>query len=385
MNKCFIFLTLLLSLSLSMAFAGNLPVRNQPDRPGLVRQAFMERSPGQFDPAAYLKNQQETFSWLMAEAVPLSPGSIITIHVTEEDLASIADYQCKNCGDIHSTAYKVRIGVTKIVGVPISLSFLTLGSLERTSEGGVVWTAAVESPGATALRLHFTNFSLPPHSELYIYNLSGEVFGPYTGLGPADEGDFWTNTVSGSVAVVQLRQFGPPTESDLRSTHFTIEEVGYLGEKFLLPFLQQLEQYHEKLNSAMVHCSYNEPCVEDASCYSGSAINDAKYAVAHMQWVSGAWLYYCSGGLVADTAPASQIPYFLTANHCISRAKPAKSLECYWQYWTDSCHGACYDPVGVVPRTLGADILSSNKTGDYTLMQLWENPPGGSVFMGRTS
>lgn len=107
--------------------------------------------------------------------------------------------------------------------------------------------------------------------------------------------------------------------------------------------------------------------------------------MAHMQWVSGAWLYYCSGGLVADTVAGSQIPYFLTANHCLSRTRDAAGLECYFQYWTASCHGACYDPVGAVPRTLGAAVVSTNKTGDYTLMQLSENPPAGSYFMGWTS
>ncbi len=41
--------------------------------------------------------------------------------------------------------------------------------------------------------------------------------------------------------------------------------------------------------------------------------------------------------------------------------------------------------MGDVPRTLGAAILSTNKTGDYTLMQLSQNPPAGSVFLGWNS
>jgi len=384
MNRFQVFVILLFSLSLTFAFAGE-SAGNIPGKTGLFPQTFSERSPGNFDAAAYLNNQQETFSWLMSESVPLSPDSIISIEVDQEDLAGIENYQCKSCGGLQSTDRKVRIGVVKPASFPVSLDRLPASSLSRTPEGGYVWTAAVESPGATALRVHFTDFSLPPNAELYFYNMDGTVFGPYRDKGYTKDGDFWTNTVSGSVAFLQLRLYSPATVKDLQDSHFVVQDIGYLGEKFLLPFLQRLDKYRGPISSTLEHCSFNEPCVEDASCYSGGVIDDAKYAVGHMQWVSGAWIYYCSGGLVADTVDTSQVPYFLTANHCISKSKDSKNLECFWQYWTDSCQGACYDPVGVVPRTLGADILSSDKTGDYTLMQLWDTPPAGSVFMGWTA
>jgi PKD repeat protein len=100
-----------------------------------------------------------------------------------------------------------------------------------------------------------------------------------------------------------------------------------------------------------------------------------------MEWIAGAWIYYCTGGLVADTVEETQIPYFLTANHCISKSKDAKVLEFFWQYQTSSCGASCPDP-GTFPRTMGADILHSSRDGDHTLMQLWEEPPAGSVFMG---
>jgi V8-like Glu-specific endopeptidase len=135
-------------------------------------------------------------------------------------------------------------------------------------------------------------------------------------------------------------------------------------------------------------CSYNEPCVEDGSCYGTGtypAINSHKYAVAHMQWVSGAWIYMCTGGLLNNTSN-DFTPYFLTANHCIGRARDAASLECYFQYWTASCGGACYDPVGVCPRTLGAAFLKgSSKSSDFTLLRLNQAAPAGSAFLGWTT
>jgi hypothetical protein len=343
---------------------------------GEIRQAFPEKSPGQFDPDAYVLAMQEKYDWLLTESVPLSRQALISIHVTEEEILEIENYKCEMCDQRAPAQQRVRIGIVK----PVDMSF-NAGLIRPTGDGGFVWTATVESGTATALRVHITGMDLPDCAELYIYNANGEAFGPYTGRGYNNDGEFWSHTVTGPLAFVQLRQFGPGNPN---LVNFKIAGVGHLGEKFRLPFKQHTETV-EGLTRLMELCDDNEECVEDASCYSGGAIDDAKYAVAHMEWVSGAWLYYCSGGLVADTDPGTQIPYFLTANHCISKSRAASGLQCYWQYWTSSCGAACYDPVGVVPRTIGATILSTDKTSDYTLMQLNEDPPAGSVFMGWTN
>ena len=366
MKKLTTFFTVLLTLSLVFAFAGD------------VRQAYMEKSPGKFDPAAYAQTQQLKFNWLLSEGVPLSEKSIISIQVTQDEIDSVNNYKCESCEN-RAKLYKMKIGLVK----PVSFD-ITRASSRATSDGGMVWTTAAESKTATALRIHFTNFNLPANAALYIYNMDGEAFGPYTGRGPGNEGDFWSHTVTGPIAYIQLRHHGPASPADLKAINFKIAGVGHIGEKFLLPFYQQQKSV-EGINHTLTHCNDNEDCVEDASCFSGGAINDAKYAAAHMQWISGAWIYYCSGGLIADTDTGSQIPYFLTANHCVSKSKDAKALECYFHYWTASCHGACYDPVGVCPRTLGADIIHSSRDGDHTLLQLWENPPAGSVFLGWNS
>jgi V8-like Glu-specific endopeptidase len=379
MKKLSISLTLFLMLSLVFVFSGNVNAAKSPPEMPIVRQAFMERSPGSFDPAEYVRNQQRLFDWLMAEAVPLTPESIIVIDVTDREIEELEKNTCETCGDIMSETQRVRIGLVKHVRAEMTPGSLT-GTTRLTADGGFVRTMAVESRNATALRVHFSHLSLPENAALYLYNMNGEAFGPYTGQGPGNSGDFWSHTVSGPVAYIQLRHFGPA--DNLNSTNFTIDDVGYIGQKFLLPFLQKSPEDREEINRTLELCSYNEPCIEDASCYSGTAINDAKDAVAYIQWISGAWIYSCTGGLLADTDTGTQIPYFLTANHCISKSKTAAAIECYFQYWTANCGGACYNPVGAVPRTLGADLVKTNSTGDYSLLKLRENPPAGSAFLG---
>ncbi|MFC2146152.1 trypsin-like peptidase domain-containing protein [Acidobacteriota bacterium] len=376
MKKFSLFFVVFVSLSLLFAFAGDGFVKK--GRTPEYRQAFMERSPGTFDAVEYSRSMDETYNWLRSEAASLSPGSFITVKVSGEELAELNSYECETC----ARSQKLRVGLVKPVGV--QFSFRSLDSVERTADGGMVWTAAVESPGATALRMHFTNFSLPGNAALYIYGLNGEAFGPYTGLGHANSGEFWSHTITGPVAYVQVRHFGPISEKDLRSISFDIESAGYLSEKFLIPFLQHQDTAIEGISGVREHCPDNEDCVEDASCYSGGAIGDAKYAAAAMQWVAGAWIYMCSGGLIADTDTGSQIPYFLTANHCISKARAAGALECYFQYATASCGGTCL-PIENFPRTLGSDIIHTSRDGDHTLLQLRENPPSGSVYLGWTN
>ena len=71
-------------------------------------------------------------------------------------------------------------------------------------------------------------------------------------------------------------------------------------------------------------CSFDEACIENVSCSTlDSAIAPAADAVAQILFearsgpVTG--FFICSGGLINDTDAGSVIPYFLTANHCISK------------------------------------------------------------------
>ena len=363
MKKSSTFFTILLVFSLVFVFAGE------------VRQAKMEKTPGQFDPAAYVQAQQLKFNWLVTEAVPLSTKSIIKVDVTTDEIEAMNSYKCETCGN-KAKSRKVRIGIVK----PVSFDMLNAQS-RPAKDGSIVWTAAARSDTATALRLRFTGFDLPAGASVYIYNMDGEVFGPYTGKGPGDKGDFWSHTLTGPVAYVQLHTAPGMNKNDV---NFKIAGIGHLGEKFLVPFYMHKETL-EGIDKALTHCPDNEDCVEDASCYSGTAINQAKYAAAHMQWISGAYIWYCSGGLIADNDTTTETPYFLTANHCISKSRDAEGLECYFQYWTTSCHGTCYDPVGACPRTLGATIVDTSRDGDHTLMELSELPPAGSVYLGWTN
>ncbi|MCP4657742.1 MAG: hypothetical protein GY856_20230 [bacterium] len=350
------------------AFAGNGP----------ALETSIERAPGFYDAALQAKKMEFTHRFLTAYQVKAAFNRPIAVDVGAADLAAMEEQQAGEP--------RLLVGMVKAADVELRMADQLLksrrgaGALQLNNDG-FVWSAVVRSQGATAIRVRFTDLALPAGAELYVYNASGEAFGPYTGSGPLGTGEFWAHTVIGDEVVVQLHYRGDELPETLSALSFKIADVGFLTENFRYGVLNRAD--HLGLEKSF--CSFNEPCIYNASCSSmPSAISAARDAVAYMQWISGAWIFSCTGSLLADTDPGTTIPYFLTANHCISKRKDAQALEAYFQFSTN-CNGSCYDPEGVAPRTLGATVLSSNRTADYTLMQLSEPAPAGSAYLGWTA
>ncbi len=131
-------------------------------------------------------------------------------------------------------------------------------------------------------------------------------------------------------------------------------------------------------------CDFNASCVENAECKNigiPNNIDDVRNAYASILFRSGGFYYVCSGGLVADSDSDSEVPYFLTARHCVSKGREANSVETFFQYVQSSCSEQqnCALPDS---STVGSSIVKSGRKGDYSLLQLSENPPTGSVFLG---
>jgi hypothetical protein len=97
---------------------------------------------------------------------------------------------------------------------------------------------------------------------------------------------------------------------------------------------------------------------------------------------------HCAGTLIADTDPRTNIPYFLTANHCVSMQSGsvgASSMEFFWLYQADSCDETP-PALAAVPRTTGgADFLAGISSGagsDFALVRLRNDPPADLPRVG---
>jgi len=264
---------------------------------------------------------------------------------------------------------RLRVGIEKPVAARLLLGpSIRFGDVVAEADGTIVWTGRVTATGATAIRLHLAPFDLPESAELYAYSGEGQAHGPYTGRGPVDDGELWTNTIFGEEVRLQLRV----APEDLAQTRLTLAGLGYLGAG--LPM------------AGSNLCADNAACVVNAGCATlSSSINPARDAIASILFASGGSYYICSGGLVADNDSSSVVPYFLTANHCISRSTEASSVETYFDYETTCQNPNCTQPYNSTGDTVGSQIVAGNRTGDYTLLRLSSIPAtedGVATYLG---
>ena len=331
----------------------------------------------------HLQQQAELSQRLLRELPAVSAESVIRIPLTAEDVSQIESSS--------KSEVPLKIGLVKALAPGLEVSGLMRGSAGRhsthgknavaipTADGGLVWAAIVSSNNAGAIRLHVQNMSLPAGVELYVYNRHGEAHGPYTAAGPDRTGEFWTATIFGSEAILQLRVSSAAARGILRNISFRVVEAGLITQRFtgsLQDFLRP------QATAANWPCG-NPNCVVDASCFNGIA-DTLSLAVAKMEWVQGAFIYTCTGGLISDNNP-SQNNFFLTANHCISKTNSAKNLNLYWRFATSACNATCPTNNGWPYQTSGATVSKTGRKGDFTLLHLNSAPPANSVTLGWTS
>lgn len=336
----------------------------------------MELPEARFDRAAHFAAMTSLQQSLSSTSIDLANAEPLVVEVSAAERESVREGR--------RIEQKLRVGVVRELFVPIDFERAhiaahratlheTFGAVRGNASGSFDWAGVVRTPDAAAMRIHFTDFELPDGAELFVYSDDGMAFGPYTGLGPNGTGDFWTNTVAGAEVVIRLRAgvTGEP--------RFTIAGVGHLTPEFAMA--NHLRPVTNAANTKP--CSFNADCTEDAACVNeNGAVNVASDAVAHILFASGRYLYICSGGLVADAETSTNVPYFITANHCISKSGEASSMETFFFYRASTCQ-SCPDPGAA--STTGSSIVSTGRTADYTLLRLSQNAPSGAAFLGWNS
>ena len=316
----------------------------------------------------HVRQQIEMARQLARELPQSALDRPVRVPVTAEEVAAIEK------GD----SRPLKVGLVKALDRAIRFD---PNLAERAADGGFVWATVVRAEDAGAIRLHVQELTLPRNAALYVYGRDDQAYGPYTGSGPDFSGDFWTTAVFGTEAVLQVRV---PREADLDKVSFRVAEAGLITRKFAGGLMDDTKAVPGMAKVTGQFCD-NLNCILDATCFNVAAANPAKLAVAKMEWVAGAYIYTCTGGLIADNNP-TQSNFFLTANHCISGSKAAKSVSLYWRFATSSCNTTSCPSNGGWPYvTTGATLSATGRRADWTLLRLNQNPPAGSVFLGWTS
>lgn len=260
-----------------------------------------------------------------------------------------------------------RVGVVRTIEpVPLSINDgFAVGT--ELPDGQNLWTIAVRSPGAYAIRIHFTNFDVGDVS-LLVYAKDGEqliVRGPYSGKGPNRKGDFWTASLPGDTVYVEVTGTEKPRLNIPEIVHFDRNPAG--PDK-----------------DGGVH-TMQLPCHLDVMCEN---VNVAcRQATGQMNFVCTPSCARCSGTLLNDLDGETYAPYFLTAYHCLHTQADVDTLEVVWFWQRDSCPGTLPNYFNL-ERNTGGTLLETNPTNggnDMTFIRLAGDLPGGVGFAGWTT
>jgi lysyl endopeptidase len=253
------------------------------------------------------------------------------------------------------------------VGIDRQMESVVAGTWHELPDGGQLWTAAVSSPGATRIRLHFANADLPPGTAIFVYSPEepDAAVGPYVEAGPQANGDFWAGSVRGDTASIEYRVLDA---SQATALPFSIDRVGHM--------------YRSLDGDGSAGPRAWDSCMQDVACYFPTWQN-ISYAVARMVFSDGVGWYNCSGTLIA-TLNGDSTPYFLTSAHCIDTQSEAQTLECAWFYQRATCGGSFmttqYSTVADLLATSGAQVQA-----DWTLLMIRGLLPTGVYWSGWTT
>jgi hypothetical protein len=265
------------------------------------------------------------------------------------------DATTHNLGEAELPAPKqtrpLQVGVHR----PVALSPVERGQRFHTTDGTQVIVFAVTSPGAVALRLRFTDFDIAPGDEVYVRG-TGEkprAAGPYRDRGMHANGEFWSATIEGDTAVVEYHVRS-------RVGSFVLAEVSHLYQPVTDgPPSQDVLA-----------------CQVDASCSSVGPKN----AVGRILFSRTNGSYVCSGTLL-NNSNNDRTPYFLTANHCISTAAEAASIEAFWAYQTTACNSNVVRSDWAFTDG-GATLLVGSASQDSSLLRFNNSVPPVASFAG---
>jgi lysyl endopeptidase len=248
---------------------------------------------------------------------------------------------------------------------------------QNTPQAGKIAAISITSPQAVGIRLGILVRRLPAEATVRFYSQGAEAAYEISGrevlesiqrnLVAGDSGDdaltYWSPLIEGEEATLEIEL--PPGINPDR-VEIAIPRVSHF---FRYPLAAQGENIIKSIGDAA-------SCEIDATCY--SAWSPESNATAKMSFVDAGSSYLCSGTLLNDMA-ASGTPYFLSANHCISKQTVASTLQTYWFYRSASCNSGTLNPGN---RTLigGATLLYASAVTDTSFMKLNSTAPAGAVY-----
>ena len=264
---------------------------------------------------------------------------------------------------------RLQIGIGRNVGDEAD-TLLPADLAWRPVAGGRVLHFDVTSPDAAALRIGLDLRGLPDGAELRVASAAGGTveFADAAAMrsGVDGNGVYWTPVTDGDAQRLEL--FLPDAIAGFRPV---VRAASHLLASPLRPLNLA------KALGASGDCNIDVACRTDTL---GQPFIHAKNAVARMVFTTADGTFTCTGTLLNDAVPSTQVPYVFSAAHCISLQSEASTLTTFWNYEAPTC-GAISAGANT-QLTGGADLLFATLASDALLMRLRTTPPAGAFFAG---
>lgn len=230
------------------------------------------------------------------------------------------------------------------------------------------WRISIYSPNAIFIRPHFSNFS--DQGEVYFYSKQGtdSVIGPYSRPASYGGNQFWGPVVTGEYLIIEVRHHSAEQPPPIL--------VDKISHGYIDPISGEISDFTSE-NCEDGSCK-EDSCYTEVSCE--SAWDNEETAVAKIYFEEDGSGYVCTGALIMDT-DASYRNWFLTANHCISDSQTASTVIAYFNYKTSTCNGSVPN-INDADQVAGADYVTGGSLSDFTLLELAEEPPAGTWYLG---
>lgn len=228
------------------------------------------------------------------------------------------------------------------------------GEWITTGDGNRIWRIGLTSAGAFSLNLIFGTFRLEPNIRVYVYTPDQQyILGAYSSF---------NNNASGTLAIEPLAGDSMVIEINVPSPEHSYGEIEItrLGHDFLNILGSRLK--------SLSGASVSGACNMDVNCDAGLAWQREKYAVCKLI-VNARDL--CTGTLINNTAK-DEMPYIITAHHCIDTMYKANATVFIFNYEKWKCGGEN----GPRPVSLsGSQLIATTPYLDFSLVKMYALPP----------
>ncbi|MBK9175742.1 MAG: T9SS type A sorting domain-containing protein [Flavobacteriales bacterium] len=216
--------------------------------------------------------------------------------------------------------------------------------------GGRIWRLRVESAGAMATELFFSDAHIPAGAQLHVYDALGEqVLGGYTAAHVQPNGILTTDMILGESCVIEYH-----------------EPASVRGEGSLR-LTRLLHAYR------MASMLKTGACEVDVNCSEGSAWTDQRDAVVRIRIVIPTGAGFCTGTLMNNTALDCK-GYILTAFHCTEESVegnyPAYQFRFNFQRTVCGTGSSTGNGLTGCVRRAGSQDQGGTYGSDYSLLEL---------------